>query len=111
MKIKYLVLIAVAGLGVAATLYAETLRPAKREYFLLRSHGQTVAELKVLATSKVKITGGTQFINSSQHVVLTGRKEQLTIEVSGAEGSPVTIKADEVEMAPGSTADLIASPN
>jgi len=112
MKIRYLVVIAAAGLGVAATLCAETLHPVKRTYFLLRSHGETVAELKVLATSKVKIiTGGAQLINSSQHVVLTRVKEPITIEISNAEGSPVTIQADEVEMAAGSTADLIASPH
>ena len=102
MKTKYIVAIVAVGLGLAATLFAaESQAVVKMKTILIKSHGETVAELRVpvtkTSTVEMKCNESPLVNASTGHMTFKGG---VTIQINTAGGLPVTLKADEVEMAP-----------
>jgi hypothetical protein len=64
---------------------------------LLKSHGETVAELTLLKDDTFEVTGGTSDINVPAGTLIA-KGDNLTVGMS-RQGKvfPITIKADEVE--------------
>jgi hypothetical protein len=100
MKTKYAVAIVTVGLGLAATLFAAEKQAAgsASKIITLKSHGVAVAELRLLKNDMFQINGQTENYNATTGVMTT--KGGVTIQLGSAGDSPITIKADEVEVSP-----------
>jgi len=100
MKTKYAVVIVAIALGLAATLYAAEQQAANAatKIITLKSHGVAVAELRLLTRDSLQINGMKENLDAMTGVMTA--KGGVTIQVGGAGDSPITIKADEVEVSP-----------
>ena len=102
MKTKYIVAIVTVGLGLAATLFAaESQARLKIKTILIKSHGETVAELRMpltkTSTIEMKCNCTPLFNASTGHITFKGG---VTIQINTTGGLPVTVKADEIETTP-----------
>src|ERR1700722_5397727 len=99
MKTKHIILAAVAALGLVASLFAaeEQANNATSQVIKLKSHGETVAELRLVKKTTPEIKGGGILVGKTGNVDFKGG---ITIILRNDGGSPITIKADEVEVVP-----------
>jgi len=97
MKRKYSVMTGAVVLGLAVTLFAVETQsgtgPAKVVH--LKSNGETIAELRIPRGTAYEISG------KQLHAYATGErttaKGDVTIYIGHTGGSPIVVKADEVE--------------
>ena len=99
MKTKYAVIIVVVALGLAATVYAtEQAANNANKVIILKSHGIAVAELRLLKSDSLQINGMKQNYDTMTRVLTA--KGGVTVQLGSTGDSPITIKADEVEVSP-----------
>jgi hypothetical protein len=98
MKTKYTVVIVATALGLAATLFAAEQQAgnAALKVITLKSHGVAVAEVRLLKSDTLHVSGQTQNYDARTGV-LTSRGG-VTIQLGSTGDSPITIKADEAEV-------------
>ena len=87
------------SLGFAASLYAAEKLSANAEprVIWIKSHGEPVAELKILrGGDKVEVTADQSSFNAASRLMVWSGATSVKIRVAG--GSPIIIKADEAEM-------------
>ena len=98
MKSKNAAVLVAVGLGMAASLFAAEKMAANAEpkVIWLKSHGERVAELKIFqASDKVEVTTNQSSYNAAGRLVAWSGDASIKIKVTG--GSPIIVKADEVE--------------
>lgn len=99
MKTKNAAVLVVVSLGLAASLFAADKLSANAEpkVIWLKSHGEPVAELRILrGGDQVEVTADQSSYNSESRLMVCSGATSVKIKVAG--GSPIIIKADEVEM-------------
>src|SRR4051812_13006998 len=102
MKIKHAVSLVAAVFALAATLFAADQPPLKvhTQTLKIKSHGETVAELKVSTATPIEIRGGGIMMNpqTSTMTFTSSVKGGITVRINGPGELPITLKADEVEL-------------
>ena len=99
MKNKYKVAIVTIGLGLVVTLFAAEKQAVDgpSDLILIKSHGNVVAELRVLKTTPSNITCKEIKMVRDSVTGNTTIKGDITIQLSPTDGPPITIKANEIE--------------
>ena len=97
MKHKYSVTIAAVVLGLAVTLFAVEKQPGTLPAKLIRlkSNGETIAELRIPKGTTYSI--GARQLHAYAIGERTTAKGDVTIYIGHPGGSPIVVKADEVE--------------
>lgn len=102
MKTKPAIFVLATVFSLAATMFAADPPPAKiqTQTIRIKSHGETVAELKVSTTSPVRIEGGGLMVNPNTPTMtfISPVKGGITVRINGPGELPITLKADEVEI-------------
>ena len=100
MKQKYPVMIAAIVLGLTVALFAVEKQSGTSAPKLIRlkSNGDTIAELRIPKGTTLEISGkeSNYDVNSERATA----KGDVTIRILHAGGSPVVVKADEIEAVP-----------
>jgi hypothetical protein len=102
MKTKYTAVILVVAFGLALMSFANEQQPTKvqKQTIRIKSHGETVAELKVSTKTPLQIRGGGITFNSktSTMTFMSPVKGGITVRINDPGELPITLKADEVEL-------------
>jgi hypothetical protein len=101
MKTKPAIFVLATVFSLAATMFAADPPPAKiqTQTIRIKSHGETVAELKLSTTTPVEISGG-GFVMTKMGTLgfVSPVKGGITIRINAAGELPITLNADEVEI-------------
>jgi hypothetical protein len=92
MKTRYAVAVVASGLALAATLFAAEQRTAKAlpNVIKLKADGEVVAEMRFYKDFKI------QFLK--QEPASGGAPRQMTIEITPKGDSPITVRAEEIDL-------------